>query len=88
EKILFMIESLGISDPDISAFVYEIDNRTKDGYFMLHQKRVAGGTLSLRYALEPKISTRKVELLYAPDNSHTEYSVRTNSVMINYKLKF
>lgn len=88
EKILFMMKSVGISDPDITALVNEIDGRSKDGYLMLYQEKISAGTLSLRYALEPKINAKQVELLYVPDHSHTEYSVRTNAAMVSYKLKF
>jgi hypothetical protein len=88
EKVLLMMKSLGISDPDITAFIREIDGRSKNGHLLLSEEKIAGGTLSLRYALEPKISAKQIELLYAPENSNTEYSVRTNSVMMNYKLKF
>lgn len=88
EKILLMMKALGISDPDITALVHDIDKRSRSGYLMLHEEKISGGSLSLRYTLEPRISTKQIELHYAPDNSNTEYSVRTNAVMVKYRLKF
>lgn len=88
EKILVMMRALGISHPDFTALVYDIDRRSKGRYLMLHEEKISGGTLSLRYTLEPKVSIKQIELLYVPEDSNTEYSVRTNAVMVNYKLKF
>lgn len=88
EKLLLMMKSIGISDPNLTSLVNEINDRSKNGYLMLREEKMSGGTLSLRYAIEPKINVKQLELLYVPENSHTEYSVRSNAVMVNYKLKF
>ncbi len=92
EKLLAMLRSLGISDPQITSFANEINERHKDGYFMLHQERIetpmSNGSLTLRYATEGKIGIRQLELNYTPDNSHTEYSLRSNAAMVKYKLRF
>ena len=92
DKILAILRTLGISDPEVTSLVNEINTRSKDGYFMLREERIetgiTSGTLTVRYATKAKIGTKQLELLYAPDNSNTEYSVRTNAVMVNYKLNF
>ncbi len=88
EKILLMLKAIGISDPDIREFAYKVEERTKDGYLMLHQEEVIGGKLSFRYKLKPNVSVRQLELQYVPDDSNFEYTARTNSVMMNYKFNF
>ena len=92
DKIIAMLKTLGISDPEVTSLVNEINTRSKDGYFMLREERIStgitSGTLTVRYATKAKIGTKQLELLYAPDNSNTQYSVRTNAVMVNYKLNF
>ncbi len=88
EKLLMMMKSIGISDPNLTALVNIVDANTKNGYLTLHQEEIAGGTLSFSYKLEPKIGMKQLELLYVPKDSHVEYRARTNSVSVNYKLKF
>lgn len=92
EKLLAMLRTLGISDPEITSLANEIDERHKDGYFMLRQERIetpmSNGNLTLRYATEGKIGIKELELNYTPDNSHTEYSLRSNAAMVTYKLHF
>ncbi len=88
EKLLMMMKSLGISNPNITALVNTVDANTKNGYLMLHKEDLSSGTLSLSYKLEPKIGVKQLELLYIPKDSNTEYKARTNAVMVNYKLKF
>jgi hypothetical protein len=92
DKILAMLRSLGISDPEITAFAHEINDRRKDGYFMLRQERIetplSEGNLTFRYVSDGKIGIKRLELNYTPDDSHTEYSLRTNAAMVTYKLRF
>ncbi len=89
EKILIMLKALGISDPSLTEFVNNVEGRTKNGYLTLHQEDdVLGGTLSFRYEMKAKIGTKQIELHYAPKDSNFEYKARTNSVMMNYKLRF
>ncbi len=88
EKLLMMMKSIGISDPNITALVNIVDANTKNGYLTLHQEEIAGGTLSFSYKLEPKIGVKQLEILYVPKDSHVEYRARTNSVSVNYKWKF
>lgn len=92
EKILKMIKAVGISDPDITNLVNQMDERTKDGYLTLHQEKIdggtLGGTLSLRYELHSGVKVKQLELRYAPDNSNMEYTARKSAVMANYKFKF
>lgn len=90
EKLLEMLRSIGISDPNITRLANEIDNRRRNGYLLLHEEQVQGGNLSLRYTTDNGggLAVKHFELLYAPENSHTEYSVRSNAVMVNYKLNF
>ena len=92
EKLLAMLRTLGISDPQITSFANEINDRHKNGYFMLRQERIetpmSEGNLTLRYATDRGVGIRQLELNYTPDDSHTEYSVRTNAAMVTYKLHF
>lgn len=88
EKFLMMMKTIGISDPNLTALVRMVDSNTKNGYLTLHQEEIAGGTLSFTYKLEPKVGVKHLELLYVPKDSHIEYRARTNSMMVNYKLKF
>ncbi len=92
EKIIVMLKSIGISDRDTMELVNDIDARTNDGHFLLHEEKISSdftnGSLSLRYDLQPRIKTKMLELHYTPDNSNTEYSIRTNSVMVNYNFSF
>ncbi len=92
EKLLAMLRSIGISDPQITSFANEINERHKDGYFMLREERIetpmSEGNLTLRYATDRGVGIRQLELNYSPDDSHTEYSIRSNSAMVTYKLHF
>lgn len=88
EKLLMMMEAIGISDPDIKEFVYKVNGRMQDGYLMLHQEEIAGGKLSFRYQLKPRVKAKQLELKYVPDDSNFEYTARTNSIMVNYSFSF
>ncbi|MEK6745649.1 MAG: hypothetical protein AABY33_01270 [Pseudomonadota bacterium] len=88
DKILEMLRSIGISDPEITKLANEIGNRRGDGYFLLHEEQITGGNLSLRYVTEGKIGIKQLELHYAPENSNMQYSVRKNAAMMNYRLNF
>lgn len=90
DKLLEMLRSIGISDPGITRLANEIDDSHRDGYFLLHEEQVENGNLSLRYTTENGggVGIKHFDLHYSPENSHTEYSVRSNSVMVNYKLNF
>lgn len=89
DKLLEMLKSIGISDPEITRLVNEINSRHYDGYFLLYEERIAGGNLSFRYSTEGGgVGVKHFELLYAPEDSHTEYSLRSNVVTVNYKLNF
>lgn len=88
EKILEMLRSIGISDPRITKFANEIDNRRRDGYFLLYEEQTTVGNLSLRFVTEGKIGIKQLELHYAPEDSHMQYSIRKNAAMVNYKYNF
>jgi hypothetical protein len=88
QRTIVMLSALGLAHPLVTEMVYEVDGRTKNGYFMLHEERYAEGQVSLRYQLVPKIGIKQLELRYAPDESNVEYTVRSNAVMVNYRLAF
>lgn len=88
EKIIVMLNSMGIDNPEIIEFVNTVNNRTKDGYLMLHQENITEGTVSLRYKLKPAIGIKQLELQYKPQDSNMEYRLHSNSVMVNYKFSF
>ncbi len=88
DKILEMLRSIGISDPEITKLANEIGNRRGDGYFLLHEERIESGNISLRFATEGKIGIKQLELHYAHENSNMQYSIRKNAAMMNYRLNF
>lgn len=88
EKFLMMLKAIGLSDPALTEVIYTVESRTKNGYLMLHQEDIADGVLSLGYKLQPKIGAKQLELKYTPKDSNFEYKAHTNSVMLEYKMKF
>ena len=88
EKILMTLKTFGISDPAIAEFATTVDTRTSGGYFLIHEEKMLGGSLKLRYALKPSIGTKQLELRFTPEESHMEYIMRKNSVMAVYSYSF
>ncbi|MEZ5691540.1 MAG: hypothetical protein R3D71_07740 [Rickettsiales bacterium] len=88
EKLLIMMNTVGVDNPKIISFIQIVNKHTKDGYLTLHKREMYDGTLSLRYKLSPKINSKQIELRYVPDDSNFEYSAKTNSLMVNYKFRF
>src|SRR5690349_17488538 len=52
QKVLAVLNSLGMTDPDVKNFVAEVDSKVDDGYLNFTRNEVAGGELTLRYHLD------------------------------------
>lgn len=87
-KVLILLGSLGINDPDIKNLISKADGRIKGGYLTLAEERVAGGTLKLHYQTGTNIGIKRMEIQFTPDNSDWRAFARTDRVMIEYKYKF
>jgi hypothetical protein len=88
EKILTILNSVGINDPQITQFIGRVDSHIHDKYLDLSEERMMGGNLSFRYNMNNGISTRQLELMYTPDDSHIQAIAKTDGITVNYKLKF
>lgn len=88
QKIIATLESVGINNKDVKAFISEANQYIDHGYLNLASRKMAGGKLTLRYQLSGGISTRQVELHFVPENSNFEGIARTNLIMVRYHLEF
>ena len=88
QKIVATLNMFGINDPQIRDFIAEANSHVKNGYVNLATQEVMGGELSFRYALSVPGAPRRLELNYAPEDSHVNVTARTDSFMVTYKLKF
>jgi hypothetical protein len=87
-KVLAVLGTIGINDPEVKSFISGIDKHVKDGYLMLDERHIAGGTLVLHYELKPSATARQLELKFTPDNSNWVATARPNEVMVRYSYKF
>ena len=88
EKIVMALSAVGISDPALTELVQEVSTRTKDGYFLIHEEKIADGRLRINYQTKPGLNLKQLELHYTPEDSHMEYYARKDAVMATYSLKF
>jgi len=87
-KILHVLGTIGINDPQVKSFISGIDKNVKDGYLQLHEEKIAGGTLTLHYELKPGVTSKQIELKFVPDNSNWVATARPKEVMVRYNYKF
>jgi len=88
-KVLAVLGTIGINDPQVKSFISGIDKHIKNGYLQLAEERVAGGTLVLHYDINgTKITSKQIELRFTPDDSNWVATARPNEVMVRYSYKF
>src|SRR4051812_25037104 len=88
QRVLFVLKSVGVNNPDVHSFVQEADRHIDHGYYNLAEERMLGGKVQLRYKLGLP-SPRRMELSYTPSEvSHMRVTASTRGVMVTYHLDF
>ena len=88
QKFLATLNSVGINNQEVRDFVEDANSHVENGYLNLAKQDVLGGELALRYGLNVPGQPRRLELHYAPEDSHFMATARTDSVKFEYRLKF
>lgn len=87
QKVLKVLDRMGIADPRLSSLVETVEANTRNGYIFLAQERVADGNLALRYDTGG-LKLRQLELAYTPDDSHYEVRANSRGIMLHYHYEF
>ncbi len=89
EKVNAYLDSIGINHPRIQAFTSSVSQRMEGRYLRLGEERFEQGRIVLHYKMEPKISTRQLELKFQPAGTpNTEMIATRRSIMVQYKYSF
>ena len=89
-KVLATLDSIGVNSQYVQNLVSEADGRVERNYFYFNEQEGMGGKIALRYRLgadnaaTPANNGKKLELHYAPKDSHMEINARTNGISIGY----
>jgi hypothetical protein len=89
-KLIATLDSIGINNHEVLYLINAADARVEKNYFYFGEQKMANGRLALRYHLggtntaETPGGSKRLELHYAPQDSHMQITARTNSLMINY----
>ena len=93
-NLLATLNLIGINSHEVQNLVADADTRIEKNYFYLNEQEAIGGKWALRYRLGsedasviPTSGSRRMELHYAPKDSHFEFKARTDGVTIGYHLK-
>ncbi len=94
QKILATLNLIGVNDKEIQNFIEESNAKFENGYLNLAQEEALGGKVTLRYgaseenSIDGRRMPRKLELYYAPEDSHLSITARTSGIQACYKFKF
>lgn len=94
-KILIVLDSVGVTHPDIKALATHVSSRIDDGYLHIAAQNIENNKFSVRYALSdspfshtfPKSSLRRLELHFTPDDDkrwHT--TVSPQGAMVRFRM--
>lgn len=89
-KVIATLNSIGINSKDVRNLIEAADARVDRNYLYLNEQEGMGGKIALRYRLNSNNTAkslgmnRKLELHYAPKDSHLEVNVHTNGIMASY----
>lgn len=90
QKLIATLNTLGLNSPEVREFVEDINSHVKNGYFNFAQQEMLGGEFALRYRMRSSEfdTSKRLELSYTPEDSHTVITAQTNGIRVNYRLKF
>ena len=87
DRILVVLNSIGVNDPQVKEFIDKVDSHVDDGYLTFSEQKTSQGKITLHYLLDGKLSSREVELKFVPKNSAIEYTATVNQLMVGYHFK-
>lgn len=87
-QVVILLGHIGINSAELVEFADYVDQKVYKGRFHIAEERGLNGAFQLNYRLSGGLSTKQIELRFAPDDAPYEASAGTNRIMVTYKLKF
>lgn len=88
KAVSLYLEKLGFNDSRVKRLTNELNERLEGDYLRLGEEKFEYGRVVLFFEVEPRVTSKQIQLKFQPDNSNFEYTASTRGLMVNYRYEF